>query len=603
MPSHPTLNALLQSPCTIVASQVGAQVLDRAGRREIWAAYGVEASLAVLAKLHAAIDFANLDGTRQTVEQLWLNGIDDHVADGVQSVLGEGQFTFSARALIQCTKEVLEFGHRDSTEAVSAVDILRCVLAINQEHDRPQRLPGLPQVQGVDAASVQEVSDYFSARGQDFLDGERGELMVDEVASASFERTESLIASLATTHDTWRRPWPRGMRVSVVGESPAAAFEAAFGVEFDDVLAAGLLIVDQAKKGNVSFSHEDLIGRGAHPDAVNLVDQLMAIDIPSLRHQVEKERVRTEETQWMRYTFQRFPFVRLADGRLLLLKAQFAIQRFFGGLMYFELWSKLGGPGSRQAEEFQQAMASVFEVRVGETLKRMGTSRTSGGPTVVVHEKELQQKLQRGENLPSVCDWVFSSDNHVLVIDANNRVLHQPLAERTGTVEEFRNDLGHNLIGDIADSGKTKFEQLASTIGLLRDQHGLTGRFMVTEQTLFTALVAVPDSGLTYTELVDFEVVTRARQVPGLDSQNVLPPAVVTLSELHLLHGVAEFYNNSPAEVLALWRLFVASQPLPVSLQNFLPAIGITARPMNTRMIKLSQRVRDSLERRLVNRS
>jgi hypothetical protein len=70
-----------------------------------------------------------------------------------------------------------------------------------------------------------------------------------------------------------------------------------------------------------------------------------------------------------------------------------------------------------------------------------------------------------------------------------------------------------------------------------------------------------------------------------------------------LLHGIAEFYNKSPAEVLALWRLFVASQPLAVSLQNFLPAIGITARPMNTRMIKLSQRVRDSLERRTVNRS
>ena len=85
--------------------------------------------------------------------------------------MGDGQVIFSARALIQCSKELLEFGQEDSTEAVSAADILRCVLAINQEHDRPQRLPGLPQAKGVDAASVQQVSDYFSARGQDFLDG------------------------------------------------------------------------------------------------------------------------------------------------------------------------------------------------------------------------------------------------------------------------------------------------------------------------------------------------------------------------------------------------------------------------------------------------
>ncbi len=76
-----------------------------------------------------------------------------------------------------------------------------------------------------------------------------------------------------------------------------------------------------------------------------------------------------------------------------------------------------------------------------------GDARLRGIPALVyylrinaglVHEKELQQKLQRGENLPSVCDWVFSSGNHVLAIEANNRVLHHPFAERTRTVEEFR---------------------------------------------------------------------------------------------------------------------------------------------------------------------
>ena len=77
MPSHPALSALLQAPRTIVAPQVGAEALDRVGRRAFGAAYGVEPSLVVLAKLHAAIDFSNLDGTRQTVERLWLGGIDD----------------------------------------------------------------------------------------------------------------------------------------------------------------------------------------------------------------------------------------------------------------------------------------------------------------------------------------------------------------------------------------------------------------------------------------------------------------------------------------------------------------------------------------------
>jgi hypothetical protein len=199
-----------------------------------------------------------------------------------------------------------------------------------------------------------------------------------------------------------------------------------------------------------------------------------------------------------------------------------------------------------------------------------------------------------------MCDWVLSSGRLVVAVDANNRVLHQPFAERTGTVEELRTDIGHNLIGDVPDSGTTKFGQLASAIGLLRDRGGLPGRFGVTDQTLYIPLVAVPDAGLPYTEFVDYEVVSRARQVPGLQTRNVLPPAIIALLELHMLHGIAEFYNRSPVEILAMWRQAVAAGPLPIMLESFLPSIGITARPMNTRLLSLSQRVRSTLEQRLM---
>jgi hypothetical protein len=103
----------------------------------------------------------------------------------------------------------------------------------------------------------------------------------------------------------------------------------------------------------------------------------------------------------------------------------------------------------------------------------------------------LARALRVGDNRPSTCDWVVSSGRIVLTIDANNRVLHQPFAERTGTVEEFRNDIGHNLIGDVADSGKTKLDQLASTIAPLCGKGGLPGRFEVADVTLYLPLVAV----------------------------------------------------------------------------------------------------------------
>ena len=148
----------------------------------------------------------------------------------------------------------------------------------------------------------------------------------------------------------------------------------------------------------------------------------MAFDIDQLRRDVIRERTRHEETQWLRYTFQRFPFVRMTDGRLLLLKAQFGIQRFFGGLLYWELWSKLGGPASKAANDFQRAMADVFEQRVGEVLKRIGATPAMGGATVVAHEYELARLLKKDDQLPSMCDWVLSSGRLVVAVDANNRV-------------------------------------------------------------------------------------------------------------------------------------------------------------------------------------
>ena len=155
----------------------------------------------------------------------------------------------------------------------------------------------MPEIDDVGPESLKTITEYFEAQGQDFIDTERGELMVDEVASASFERPESLIASLATTHDTWRRPWPPAVPVPVVGRSPAEAFTAAFDVEFDHVLAAGLLILDPAKDGTVAFTHDELTSRGVAPAAVRLIDELMAFDIDQLRRDVIRERTRHEETQ------------------------------------------------------------------------------------------------------------------------------------------------------------------------------------------------------------------------------------------------------------------------------------------------------------------
>ena len=113
--SHPTLGALLARPRTIVAGQLGITGLDCDGRQSIWAAYDIEASLQKMAALHAAIDFSTLDGTRPAVELRWLDGIPEDAACSARTLVEQGQSCFSARALIQCAKEAIEFG-RDATD-------------------------------------------------------------------------------------------------------------------------------------------------------------------------------------------------------------------------------------------------------------------------------------------------------------------------------------------------------------------------------------------------------------------------------------------------------------------------------------------------------
>ena len=280
----------------------------------------------------------------------------------------------------------------------------------------------MPEIDDVGPESLKTITEYFEAQGQDFIDTERGELMVDEVASASFERPESLIASLATTHDTWRRPWPPAVPVPVVGRSPAVALHSCISRRSSSMMCWLWSATATAKDGTVAFTHDELTSRGWPRQRSDSIDELMAFDIDQLRRDVIRERTRHEETQWLRYTFQRFPFVRMTDGRLLLLKAQFGIQRFFGGLLYWELWSKLGGPASKAANDFQRAMADVFEQRVGEVLKRIGATPAMGGATVVAHEYELARLLKKDDQLPSMCDWVLSSGRLVVAVDANNRV-------------------------------------------------------------------------------------------------------------------------------------------------------------------------------------
>jgi hypothetical protein len=590
----------------LIAPNVLEDKFDLPQRKSIWSNCAIEPSLALLSTIGSRLDFAAENNQNNQAESDWLGEVGSGLSLRVSQLVSRPNHgLFSQRAIVQCLKEVIEFGSPGRTHGIDPDNLIRVVLGINYEHHLMPRHPEISDITEVNLEAMRRVEDYFDKIGQDGVDAERAEWMMDEIATRAFERVDSIRALLAQTHDNWRRPWPADTAGPVVGESPADAFCDAMGFDLDDLLALGLQILDRAESGETVFQPEALIAAGADAAAVTFLQNNMSASIPVLKKDLARQNKRHEITQWLRYTLQRFTFVQMHDGGLLLIKPQFFKVRVFGGLIFWDVFTKLGGPDSINAVQFESAMAHVFEIRVGEEFKRMSAAAVPIDSAVCVHETELRRILRTSKNKPSTCDWAIASDSACIVVDANNRPLHQPFAERTGTVEEFRKDIGLNLIGDVpeAEGKNTKFQQLAATISGLRRTGGIPGKFVVDSGTEFVPLVAVPDAGLPYTEFVDHEVISRSKSIPELVTENVLPPALIKLSDIHLLTGLVEQCRTNPFKILRNWRKAVRESPIPIGLAEFILLVeGIPVAPIDKRYLALASRVRQQLEQRNAQR-
>ena len=64
----------------------------------------------------------------------------------------------------------------------------------------------------------------------------------------------------------------------------------------------------------------------------------------------------------MRYTLQEFPFLRLDDGSVLMLRLQYATQRMFGDLLYLKVHDALKVSDPKRADRFKNAMNAIFDI-------------------------------------------------------------------------------------------------------------------------------------------------------------------------------------------------------------------------------------------------
>lgn len=579
----------------ITAKEILGATVNRTARDQMWARSNVHASLQMVADLLARVDLAVIDDTRDQVELSWTQALSPVLRNKLEPLVSVSyRGLISPRALIQCAREIIESATDDDTaRAVDADELTWCLLGINGEHDYVSGELGLLEMDRFDAESIAGITSVLDGLDDNRLRELMRAFSVDEIAELAFEKPETIETLLPLTHDMWRRPWPPTARVDrLIGSSPASVYEDVFGIPFDDILAFGRLLVDRAAAGQTRFTADELRRWGVTDATLQHVDRHMVTSLPDLREAFRSQQEAGLLTAWSRFEVQRFPFIRLPDGALLLLRTQMGVQRIFGDLPYFDVRQQLHDTNPRARTQFEQAMNAVFEARISEIFRRIGAQPHLRGTHFTTESAMQQQWTEPGSSgPPSVCDFVVVRGRYCLVADANNRRLTAQLSEGQGSPEILDRDVERNLLGH-------KFPQLASTIEHLV-VNGLPGdSSAITEDTIFVPLVVTPDSGLPYSEFVDFQITEKAHPIFAGLAHYVAPPALITITDLAVLEGIADHAAADPMAILGDWRARVA-RGMPLRLSSYLDVFVTPYRPMPRRTLGRFNRMNAELRGRL----
>lgn len=483
----------------------------------------------------------------ETVEADWAAELLARVSDG--------HTLFVPRSLAQLVREVLEFANTAETSpTVQSDQIARMLLSINTEHNASELSPtGTASRETVERI----LNETFSLNSEQTIARLR-EALITEVASVLFDAPLKLEVLQGNTMDTWFREWPDRVIRSELGKTPADAFFVANGIPLGDLLKVGGYIVARMKSNNqLQFSRSELIAAGATESAVDYCILEMSAPIGSYRSNLRRDRRRGSIEQ-QRYTMTRFPFLRIADDTLLVLRYQWVADRFFGSMLYWPTFAGLPGflpsgdaESGSVAESFSDGMNHIFERAVGDSLANIVANSTLA--TRLITEDELQQtwSTQRGA-MPSACDWVIVAGRLCIVVDATNRHVSAELAQGLGTVDDYAADMEATF----SNPGE-KFDQLGKTMDRLADSGHAD--FGLGKDSVFAPLIVVPDGGLPNTPTSDLDM--QLRSLPNLYrfDGRIYPPTAVTLSMLQLLEGVAERFGRhrfypDVIEVINTWR-------------------------------------------------
>lgn len=523
----------------------GAELFGLEFRRSVLERCGRVAALERIAMLAVALDLSVLTDTRDGVARDLVATLGADLRGGLRPLMARGMWLLSSASLYVLLKETIEFAPADGDD-LAPDDLVRCLLGIG--HD-------LDAVLGVDEQEFPKLSPDEQREVQD-------KLTVFEVAMLSFMRDDPLEVVVAQSQYFWREPWPatEPHRTKNLGASPAAMFTDVMGVDYDEFLRAGWAIWDHGGKVGPVLDPVELQRHYRLSDEVMaLVRTQCTIGLDDLQAELRVQRENFEASALLRFNLQRRPVIVLPDGKWLVPRAQFTVQRFFGDIPSWDVKETLELTDPARAERFRQGMAFVFEQRVGDVLGRIASATNHA---VVVTEVAMKAKWKSKKVTPKVCDWALASGANWLLFEVNNRRLVQRLAEGTGSFDDLNNEITNYLT-------ETKFNQLFSTVDLFLQQGWTAMAARTTPASVFTPLVVVPDSGLHTSFLLEHSIKElvrdRVTRYPGI---RVMPPTVITWRDLCVLEGLAE-HGKDIADAVREWR-FTVGRGVPMTLQDFL---------------------------------
>lgn len=581
-------------PQLIVCGRVGAEPLTEEQRRELLSGINLFDALETVARLQGRWDVAfTTDQRPGTVEAEFLGAGDSETCRRARKrVTRNHDFFVSARATAQLQREIIE--NASVAETAGVIDrntLVHILLSITSAQNS---VPGFAG----DVPTPEEIAKVEHEMPKDSLEElleYARKFIPDEVASNLFNMPAKYEMVLSNTYDLWFAPWAEKSKTTGLGATPAEAFKIGTGVELLDLLRLGHRIVKRSSSDHqVRFTRDELVADGVSDAAIDYLINHMALTLEGYREALAADR-KAGDIAHQRFTFTQYPFIAVDDSTIVMIRHQWAMERLCGATLHHEAWYSLGTQSRGLGDRFKNAMNEAFEIFVGGILHRIAAK--GKGMQKIVDESEMQTAwTEKKDKTPSICDWMLLGEGHCVVIDATNHAVKADAAQGLATFEEYAADIGKIYV-------EGKFKQLLSTIDLAKKHGGWDGE-VVNNATNFVPLVVIPDTGVPTGIITNFDIVERGRKIFQHLQPHVYPPGLITVADVQLLEGIADFALNLPQwpgtdrnvmKLLAGWRHAVVSEG-DSSLQIFLHRRGFPL-PLSTHILANSTKVMKLLDR------